>query len=57
MIPKLFCPYCDLELSGNGHVSEAEAWAVFECEYDRRTSKKKPITELVRNKERLTKRY
>jgi len=56
---KLYCPYCKLELLGNEHLSDNEAWEVFNCEYRVSDDDKPPIPELEINKreiERLTKR-
>ena len=51
--PKLYCPYCTLELSGDGHKNENEAWVRFECEYRPLTDDKQPIPELEMQKRRI----
>lgn len=44
--PRFYCPYCGLELSGNGHKSENQAWGLFNCEYSRSSDEKQPVPEL-----------
>lgn len=50
---KLYCPYCSLELAGDRHKNEHQAWVVFSCEYNQFNDEKRPITELVMNEKRL----
>ena len=55
---RFYCPYCDLEMAGSGHLDEGEAWGMYECEYNSKASDLKPISEIDRNKgiiKRLTK--
>jgi len=52
----IYCPYCDLEMYGNRHKNEGEAWGMYECEY-RSNDKLFPlpvVTELERNKLAIT---
>lgn len=48
--PKIFCPYCGLELKGNIHLNDVEAWNLFGCEYDSNVDDLKPKKEVDVNK-------
>lgn len=46
--PKLYCPYCSLELGENGrHKNDEKAWLLFGCEYNAAYDPKSPVSELV----------
>lgn len=51
--PKLYCPFCELELSGHRHKSEVQAWTWFNCEYNKLIDEKPPLTELALRRKRL----
>lgn len=52
-LPKLYCPYCSLELAGDRHKDDLIAWNTFNCDYNQFNDEKRPITELVMNNQRL----
>lgn len=51
--PKFYCPYCGLELSGDGHKNDSQAWFLFNCEYNRLRDEKPAIPELQVQKQRI----
>lgn len=51
--PKFYCPYCQLELSGNGHKNDNQAWYLFNCDYNPASDKMQPIPELEIQKRRI----
>lgn len=51
--PKLYCPFCEQELSGDTHKNDAYAWAAFYCEYNMSLQDDKPIPELKIKQEAL----
>lgn len=46
--PKLYCPFCELELDHDNHIHKNDllAWSQFACEFDTREQDEKPLTEL-----------
>lgn len=53
--PKFYCPYCGLELSGNGHKNDSQAWYLFNCDYNLARDEKPAIPELEVQKKRIVK--
>jgi len=51
--PKLYCPFCELELNGTTHKNDDYAWAAFNCEFDVELQNDKPIAELQIKQEKL----
>lgn len=44
--PKLYCPFCELELSGTAHKNDLLAWSKFNCEFSTDIDSETPLTEL-----------
>lgn len=51
--PKFYCPYCQLELSDNGHKNDNQAWYLFNCDYNPASDEKPAIPELGMQKRRI----
>ena len=52
--PKLYCPFCELELSGAVHKNNSYAWSEFNCEFNAKLQDEKPTTEMQIKKKALS---